>query len=103
MGFVSRELFFVLLDSRPCLPACQPAVCCGYMKHLDSSWELENPGQTTLLSHLYDTIEALGGWKGLLVLFVGVGIFHGIVEYVISSGRKKRQEAKRRLQERKEK
>ena len=73
------------------------------MKHLDSSWELENPGQTTLLSHLYDTIEALGGWKGLLVLFVGVGNFHGIVEYVISSGRKKRQEAKRRLQERKEK
>ena len=71
------------------------------MKHLDAAYELEHPGQTTIFSHLRDTIETLGGWRGLLVIFVGVGVFHGIVEWFIHSGRKKRNEEKRRLAERK--
>ena len=73
------------------------------MTHLDSTYELENPAQVTLLLHLYDTIETLGGWKGLLILFFGIGIFHAIVDYVIRSGRLKREQARRKLAERKSK
>lgn len=68
------------------------------MKHLDSQYELENPLDATLISHFYDTIELLGGWKGLIILALCIGIFHAIVDYVITSGRKKREEARRRKQ-----
>ena len=71
------------------------------MKNLDPTWDLEHPGQITLLSHLWDTIETLGGWKGLLVLTLGIGIFHAIVDYVIVSGRKKRELARKKAAERK--
>ena len=68
------------------------------MRHLDPNYELENPPSLTVWGHLLDTFETLGGWKGLLVIALAIGVFHGIVEYVIARGRKKRQEERRKKQ-----
>ena len=62
------------------------------MRHLDPNYELDSPPALTVWGHLLDTLETLGGWKGLLVIALAIGVFHGIVEYVIASGRKKRKE-----------
>jgi hypothetical protein len=32
----------------------------------------------------HETIDHLGGWKGIGVLFVVLGIFYGVVSWVIS-------------------
>jgi hypothetical protein len=64
-------------------------------KHLDQDWELDQK-PTTFVFHLWDTIDSLGGWKGLLALFLGICVFYGIVTYTIDKGRKRRQEARRR-------
>ena len=46
--------------------------------------------------HFVSTCESLGGWKGLLALFVIIALFYFAVWYTVTSGRKKR-ELKKRL------
>ena len=40
--------------------------------------------------HFADTISVLGGWKGILAIFVFVLLFYLLVEYVVANGRRKR-------------
>lgn len=65
------------------------------VKHLDQDYELANP-KGGLIEHLYDTIDTIGGWKGILVLTGLIAAFYGVVVYTISSGRAKREAAKKR-------
>lgn len=67
------------------------------MRHLDPKWELENPG-LSLVAHFWETIDSIGGWKGLCVIGAVIGIFHAVVNYVIANGRRKREEARLRKQ-----
>ena len=65
------------------------------VKHLDQDYELENP-KTGFVEHFYDTIDAIGGWKGFAVLSVIIIAFYALVVYTIQSGREKREKAKKR-------
>lgn len=65
------------------------------VKHLEHDYELEYP-EVTFVSHFWDTIAAMGGWKGLVLLTVGIFAFYQYVLYTITNGREKR-EAKKRL------
>ena len=59
-------------------------------RHLDHDWELEKP-LNFWVHHFWDTIRVLGGWKGLLILFILMGCFYGFVVYTIEQGRKRRE------------
>jgi D-alanyl-lipoteichoic acid acyltransferase DltB (MBOAT superfamily) len=63
------------------------------MKHLDPDWEVDK-FTINFIAHFWDTIEKLGGWKGLAILLVIIGAFYGYVMYAVKSGRKKRESKK---------
>lgn len=63
------------------------------VKHLDFDYEIEEK-PTGLIPHFWDTIEALGGFKGIFLITLGVLLFYGIVIYVVTTGRLKRQKKK---------
>ena len=63
------------------------------VKNLDHDWELEGP-TNYYIHHFWDTIRALGGWKGILILFIGLAGFYLFVVYTIENGRIKREKAK---------
>ena len=63
--------------------------------HLESDYEMfEKP--TGFVPHFWDTIDSLGGPLGIALLSVGIILFFLIVDYVITSGRKKREAKKSR-------
>ncbi len=47
------------------------------------------------IPHFWDTIDALGGYLGIFLLSVGILLFFFIVDYTITSGRKKREGKKK--------
>ena len=63
------------------------------VRHLDTDWELEGP-LNFWVHHFWDTIRALGGWKGLIILFIAMGAFYTYVVYTIESGRERREKAR---------
>lgn len=65
------------------------------VRHLDPSYE-ESVKPSGVVPHFFDTIEALGGWKGLTLLFIGLVIFYLVVEYAIQRGRRRQNSKKRR-------
>jgi len=44
-----------------------------------------------LVDHWFDTIEVLGGWRGLFFILVGTLLFYAYVLYAIKAGRLKRE------------
>ena len=60
---------------------------------LQADHEIES---THLSSHLYDTIDSIGGVYGIGILTIGIVLFYLYVEYTISNGRKKREDRKKR-------
>lgn len=60
--------------------------------NLQADHEIES---THFSSHLYDTIESIGGVYGICILIIGIVLFYLYVEYTISNGRKKREESKK--------
>jgi hypothetical protein len=64
------------------------------MRHLEPDYEVENP-PVGFIPHFWTTISALGGWKGLLLINLGVLAFYFTVEYIVTTNRNKR-ELKRR-------
>jgi hypothetical protein len=67
------------------------------VKHLDHEYELtERPSD--LIFHFWDTIDAIGGWKGIAALFLFMCVFYGIVVYTIENSRRKRQEKRLKKQ-----
>jgi hypothetical protein len=64
-------------------------------KHLTHDYELEEK-PTGFIPHFWDTIDALGGWKGISLIAIGILIFQYIVAWAISSGRAKREAVKKK-------
>ena len=64
-------------------------------KHLDHDWELER-AENFWIHHFWDTIRVLGGWKGMLVLALGLAGFFTFVTYTIEQGRIRREKARKR-------
>lgn len=63
------------------------------MKHLDPEYEVDRPPQG-FVPHFWDTINVLGGARGMFLITLGIIIFYFTVEYVITQGRKKREAKK---------
>jgi hypothetical protein len=62
--------------------------------HLENDYELfERP--MGIVPHFWDTIDVLGGWMGLTLISVGILAFFLVVDYVITTGRKKREAKKK--------
>lgn len=59
------------------------------MKHLDPDYEVDRPPMG-LVPHFWDTINVLGGWRGMVLISIGVIIFYFVVDYAVMQGRKKR-------------
>ena len=47
-----------------------------------------------LIAHFHDTIETIGGWKGILLICVLALAFQSFVTWFISRGSAKRREAR---------
>ncbi len=62
-------------------------------KHLDPDYELSHK-QISVVSHFFETIESIGGLKGLGILSLAILAFYGLIIYTIQNGRKKREAAK---------
>lgn len=62
------------------------------VKHLDPDYFVSKR-PTGLIAHFWDTIEALGGYKGLFLICVGVILFYFIVNYTIFKSRERREAA----------
>lgn len=69
--------------------------CLIMVKHLESDYEVDRP-IITLTSHFWDTISALGGPLGILLIFVGVLTFYFIVDYTIFISRQRREQKKKK-------
>lgn len=65
------------------------------VKHLDHTYE-QSEREQGFIPHLFDTIDTLGGYKGLLVLSGAIIAFYLIVVYVVQRGRTRRSAAKRK-------
>ena len=65
------------------------------MRHLDHDWELER-AENFWIHHFWDTIRVLGGWKGMVVIALGLAAFYSFVVYTIDQGRKKRESKSRK-------
>lgn len=63
------------------------------VRHLERDYEMETK-PSGLVPHFWDTIEVLGGWKGMCLLSFGIMSFYFIVVYFVTSGRKKREAKK---------
>jgi hypothetical protein len=59
------------------------------MKHLDPDYEVDRPPMG-LVPHFWDTINVLGGWRGMVLISIGVIIFYFVVDYAVMQGRKNR-------------
>lgn len=46
--------------------------------------------ENIFIEHWYDTIRVLGGYKGILLLFLIVILFYILVEYLVTSNRNNR-------------
>jgi hypothetical protein len=64
------------------------------MPHLDLE-EFE-PKNSLFVTHFLDSFEAIGGWKGILFISIGVISFYYFVDYSIKRGKRKRAEALKR-------
>ena len=62
-----------------------------HQAHLSEEYELSRSFVRYLYDHFFDTIDALGGLRGLFCLFIGCLLFYGYVVYTITSGRAKRE------------
>jgi hypothetical protein len=51
---------------------------------------------TGLIPHFWDTIDALGGTIGITLIAVGILAFFLIVDFVITTSRKKREAKKKK-------
>jgi hypothetical protein len=60
------------------------------VKYLEEDYEIDGPPQG-FIAHFWTTTSAIGGWKGLLALFVILIVFYVIVDYVIARDRLKRE------------
>ena len=60
------------------------------VKYLEADYDIEGPPQG-LIPHFWSTIDALGGWKGFVGIFIGVTAFYVLVNYVIIRDRAKRE------------
>lgn len=60
------------------------------MKYLEADYDIESP-PVGFIPHFWTTIEALGGWIGLVCIFGGVCAFYYLVNYVIQRDRAKRE------------
>lgn len=65
------------------------------VRFLDPDYEDSLQPSNMFVSHFWDTIDAIGGWKGLVVLSVGIVIFYIIVLYTVTTARQ-RQIAKKK-------
>ena len=65
------------------------------VKHLEADYEVTSRS-FGFVSHFFDTIEALGGWKGLAIATLGILAFYLYVDWTITSGRAKREAKKSR-------
>ncbi|RYH24764.1 hypothetical protein EON65_16315 [archaeon] len=65
------------------------------VKHLDPDYFVSTR-PTGFIAHFWDTIDALGGYKGLFLISVGVLLFYFIVNYTIYKSREKREAAKQK-------
>ena len=65
------------------------------VKHLEHDYELES-APTGFVPHFWDTMAALGGWKGIALMMVGIIAFYGMVIYFVTTGRNKREAKKKR-------
>jgi hypothetical protein len=68
---------------------CQPKRWLS-MKHLEENYEVSEP-PSGFIPHLFESIEALGGWKALALLAIGVTAFYWFLIFSISNNRKKRE------------
>ena len=62
-----------------------------HQEHLDHEFELSHSTVKFLYDHYFDTIDALGGLKGMFLILIGCILFYGYVMYAIRSGRAKRE------------
>lgn len=70
------------------------------MKYLDPDYEVDSP-PTGLIPHFFDTINVLGGWKGLLGISFGVLLFFLVIDFSISYNRKRREQQKQKMMQKK--
>lgn len=63
--------------------------------HLEHDYEMTTR-PTGLIAHFWDTIDAIGGTTGIILISVGILGFFLIVDYVITSNRKKREMKKKK-------
>jgi hypothetical protein len=65
------------------------------MRHLDHDYEVAGP-ETGFVPHFWDTIAAVGGLQGLIILTFGiVGFYYGVLYYILYQ-RDKREAKKKR-------
>jgi hypothetical protein len=89
-GFGNHYLFLVNLKT---LPSCASA--CKMGRHLEHDYEVEE-APSGMVHHFWDTIQVLGGWKGLALLCIAIVSFYAIVVYFVTAGRAKRSNPKKR-------
>lgn len=65
------------------------------VKHLEHDYDLEHR-PTGFIPHFHDTIAALGGYAGILLILAGVIAFYFIVAFYIAYSRSRRENKKKR-------
>jgi phosphotransferase system glucose/maltose/N-acetylglucosamine-specific IIC component len=71
------------------------ASACKMGRHLEHDYEVEE-APSGMVHHFWDTIQVLGGWKGLALLCIAIVSFYAIVVYFVTAGRAKRSNPKKR-------
>ena len=67
------------------------------MRHLDNDYEMQfRP--TGFVPHFHDTISAIGGWKGIVVITTLIVVFYFGVAYMVIRSRDKREKQKKEAQ-----
>lgn len=64
-------------------------------KYLEHDYDLEQK-PTGFIPHFHDTIDALGGYLGLLLLLLGIIAFYWLVAFYIQYSRQKRDAKKKK-------
>ena len=65
------------------------------MRHLEHDYTVDRR-ETGFVPHFWDTIDAIGGYKGILFLGFGIFAFYFGVLFFITYQREKREAAKKR-------
>lgn len=68
------------------------------VRHLESDYELEN-APTGFIPHFFDTIDSIGGKKGLCIIAFCLFAFYQIVVYTVNASREKREITRKLLQQ----